>query len=100
MKVLKISTTLKNINDCNHLLELINTHFNNLEKWNKIKFEQKELFTETFLKEETIKNKLEFVKLFGQYSKLYKFEYEQFLNDNQENFNYSIYLPKYQRTIN
>lgn len=100
MKVLKISTTLKNISECEHLLEMINTHFNTTEKTNKIKFEGKELFTETFNKEKSINDKLNFVKLFGQYSKLYKFEYEQYLENEQETFKYSLYLPKYERTIN
>lgn len=100
MKVLKLSTTLKNLNDCKHLEELINTHFNTLEKVNKIKFEGKDLFSETFNKEQSIKDKLNFVKLFGQYSKLYKFEYEQYTTNNKEEFSYSLYLPKYERIIN
>ena len=101
MKVLKISTTLKNLNDCENILMLINNHFDNLEKWNKIKFQDKELFKEQFFKEKTISEKLNFFKLFGEISKLYKFEYEPFFNgDNEKCYEYSLYLPKYERTIN
>ena len=100
MKVLKISTDIKNLNDCDFLRETLNTHFNNLEKWNNIKFEGKELFNEQFNKEETIKDKLFFISKFGEISKLYKFDYQPFYNNEKEQFSYNLYLPKYERTIN
>ena len=101
MKVLKISTTLKNINECENILELINNHFNLLEKTNNFKFQDKQIFTEQFFKEKTISEKLNFFKLFGEVSKLYKFEYTPFYDsDNKKCYEYNLFLPKYERTIN
>lgn len=101
MKVLKISAILKNLNDCENILALINNHFNLLEKINNFKFQDKELFTNQFKKENSLSDKLNFFKLFGEISKLYKFEYTPFYNsDNEKVYEYNLLLPKYERTIN
>lgn len=101
MKVLKISAIIKNILDMEHILEIINNHFVLIEKTNNINMENKELFTQQFNKENSISDKLNFFKMFGEISKLYKFEYTPFYNgDNVKCYEYNLFLPKYERTIN